>query len=182
MDHKRLCPVEHSGVLDNAIRKIIQSPKKILKPYLKEGMTALDLGCGPGYFTPVIAKLVGKKGSVIAADVQDGMLDKLKEKVKGKDIEQRIKFHKCEQNKIGVKDKVDFVLAFYMIHEVPNRGELFKEIKSILNSDGRILIVEPKFHVSKKTFESMITELIESGFKIVEFPKIFISRAVLMMG
>lgn len=38
-----------------------------------------------------------------------------------------------------------------MIHEVPDKENLFKLLKNILNENGRFLIVEPKlFHVSKK--------------------------------
>lgn len=46
-----ICPVEAAGGLDNRFRKILQDPQKILKPYLRDGMQILDLGCGPGFFT-----------------------------------------------------------------------------------------------------------------------------------
>ena len=44
-------------------------------------MTVLDLGCGTGYFTLETAKLLDNNGKVIAADVQKGMLDILKQKL-----------------------------------------------------------------------------------------------------
>jgi len=34
--------------LDNKLRKWFQNPQKILSPYIKAGMKALDVGCGPG--------------------------------------------------------------------------------------------------------------------------------------
>ena len=55
----KVCPVELAGGLDSRIRRLVHKPEKILKPYLVKGMTALDLGCGPGFFTLEIAKLVG---------------------------------------------------------------------------------------------------------------------------
>ncbi len=49
--NERVCPVALSGSLDNSIRRWLQNPKKILSPYIKEGMTVLDVGCGPGFFS-----------------------------------------------------------------------------------------------------------------------------------
>ena len=44
---------------------------------MAEGMTVLDVGCGMGFFSIGLAKLVGDKGCVIAADVQPKMLSVL---------------------------------------------------------------------------------------------------------
>ncbi len=59
MSKSKVCSVELAGGLDNKFRRFLQNPQKILKPYLKEGMTVLDLGCGPGFFTIEIAKMIG---------------------------------------------------------------------------------------------------------------------------
>jgi len=79
--NKRICPVENAGGLDNFVRKFLQNPLKILKPYISKGMTVLDLGCGPGYFSIEIAKMVSESGKVIAADLQKRMLEKVRNKV-----------------------------------------------------------------------------------------------------
>jgi ubiquinone/menaquinone biosynthesis C-methylase UbiE len=176
----RVCPVEREGHLDNRIRRWIQNPQRILKSYLEEGMTALDIGCGPGFFSVAMAQMVGKAGRVIAADLQEGMLQKLKDKIQGTELERRIALHKCEEYKIGVSENVDFVLAFYMVHEVPNQKEFFREIKSILKPDGKVLIVEPPFLVSKKGFEEMIKTARDAGFTPVERPKVLLSKAVIL--
>jgi ubiquinone/menaquinone biosynthesis C-methylase UbiE len=72
----RVCPTAIAGYLDNRFRRWFQNPRKILGPYIKEGMTVLDLGCGPGFFSIDIAQMVGKSGRVIASDLQVGMLHK----------------------------------------------------------------------------------------------------------
>ena len=46
----------------------------------------MTLGCGPGFFTVEIAKMLNGSGKVIAADIQDGMLEKLNKKIKGNGI------------------------------------------------------------------------------------------------
>jgi ubiquinone/menaquinone biosynthesis C-methylase UbiE len=174
------CPVELAGGLDNNARRLFQNPRKLLKPYINKGMTVLDLGCGPGFFTVEIAKMLKGSGKVIAADLQGGMLEKVNKKIKGTELEQRIEIHKCEDDRIGVTENVDFVLAFYMIHEVPDQDKLFEELKSILKPDGKIYIIEPKFHVSKKSFEIMIDKIENMGFEITDRPKVFFSRTVLL--
>ena len=179
--NKRVCPVKIAGGLDNRIRKILQNPEKILKNRIEEGMIVLDLGCGPGFFSVEMAKMVGKSGEIIAVDLQEGMLSILKNKIQGTEIENRIKLHKCQEDIIGISEKVDFVLAFYMFHEVPNQKKLLEEIKSILKPNGNILIVEPKlFHVSKQAFEKTIKKAEEIGFKIADRPKVVLSRAVVL--
>jgi ubiquinone/menaquinone biosynthesis C-methylase UbiE len=177
----RVCPVERAGGLESKIRRLLQNPQKILGNYLRAGMTVLDIGCGPGFFSIEIAKMVGKSGRVIAADLQQGMLQKVKNKIKGTEIEKRIKLHKCEKDKIGISEAVDFVLAFYMVHEIPDQKKFFEEIASILKPKGKALIVEPKlFHISEKDFQQTISKVRETGLEPVEKPKIFISRTVVL--
>jgi ubiquinone/menaquinone biosynthesis C-methylase UbiE len=179
--NKHVCPVERAGGLDNKVRRLLQNPQRILGNYVKEGMTALDLGCGPGFFSVEMAKMVGESGMVIAVDLQEGMLQKLKDKIQGTEIEKRIKLYKCEEDTIGVSENVDFVLAFYMVHEVPDQKKFFEEIKSILKPDGKALIVEPKlFHVSKRAFKESMMKAREIGLEPVEKPRLFLSRAVIL--
>jgi ubiquinone/menaquinone biosynthesis C-methylase UbiE len=176
----RLCPVERAGRLDNRIRRWLQDPKKILRPYIKEGMTVLDLGCGPGFFSIDMARMVGRSGRVIACDLQAGMLQKIKEKIQGTELEERIILHQCEQNTIGLSNSIDFVLAFYMVHEVSNQEEFFAELGSILKPNGKILMVEPPFHVSKAVFEQTIRKAQGAGFAVGERPKVFLSKAMIL--
>jgi ubiquinone/menaquinone biosynthesis C-methylase UbiE len=176
----RVCPVERAGSLDSRFRRWLQDPQKILGPYVKEAMTVLDLGCGPGFFSIDMARMVGKSGRVIASDLQAGMLQKLKDKIQGTELEQRITLHRCEQNRIGLSEKVDFALAFYVVHEIPNLQKFFKELESILQPEGQVLVVEPPFHVSKSAFVKTISKAREAGFNPGERPKVIFSKTVVL--
>lgn len=178
--NNRVCPVERAGGLDNKFRRWLQNPRKILRPYIGKGMTVLDIGCGPGFFSIDMAQLVGKSGRVIASDLQEGMLQKLRDKIQGTELEERFALHKCEENKIGVSENVDFILVFYMFHEVPNQKEFLNEIGSILKPNGQVLIVEPPFHVSKSAFEEIIRKARNAGFTLVERPKVLFSKAAVL--
>jgi len=178
--NKRVCPVEIAGSLDNRIRRWIQNPQKILSPYIEEGMIVLDIGCGPGFFSIDMAQMVGKSGRVIAADLQEEMLQKLRDKIQGTELEERVTLHKCEEKKIGVSEHVDFVLLFYMVHEVPNVEGFFSEIETILKPNGQVFMVEPPFHVSKKAFENTIKKANDAGLAFVGRPKLFLNKAAIL--
>ncbi len=175
----RVCPVEIADSLDSRIRRWVQNPYKILKSYIKEGMTVLDLGCGPGFCTIDIALLTGGSGRVIAADLQEGMLQKIREKIAGTELEDRIILHKCDEDKIGLSEKVDFVLLFYMVHEVPDQEKLFVEINELLKENGQVYMIEPPFHVSKKAFRKTIDTAAKAGFTVTERPKSLFDKSVI---
>ena len=179
-DRNRVCPVTLAGGLDNRIRRWVQDPRKILRPYIKEGMTVLDFGCGPGFFSIEMAQMVGKSGRIIAADLQEGMLQKLREKIQGTELEERITLHKCQKDKIGLSEDVDFVLAFYMLHEIPDQEAFFNEIESILKPNGQVFIAEPPFHVSKTAFEKTVRTATDAGLIAIDRPKLFPNKTVLL--
>ena len=108
------------------------------------------------------------------------MLQKLKQKIQGTELEDRITLHQCQKNAIGVSENVDLVLAFYVVHEVPNQEEFFYEIGSILKPNGQVLIVEPPFHVSKKAFEETVRRARGAGFRPTEGPKVLLGKTVLL--
>jgi ubiquinone/menaquinone biosynthesis C-methylase UbiE len=169
----RVCPVELANSLDNRLRRWLQNPRKILAPYIREGMTVLDVGCGPGFFSVEMAQMVGKSGTVISADLQEGMLQNLKKKIQGTELETRIKLVRCGHETINVSDMVDFILAFFMVHEVPDKDFFFKQLKPLLNGDGQFLLVEPTlFHVSRTEFEATIKIAENHGFTRYPGPRL----------
>lgn len=178
-DLSRICPSWLAPALDNPIRKLIHDPEKILNGYIEDGQTVLDLGCGPGTFTIAMAKLAGETGKVIAVDVQDEMLQTVREKAAREGLESRIITHKSSPDRVGISDKVDFALAFYMVHEVPDVESFLKEIASLLKPKGKLLIVEPKFHVSASSFKKTLEMVLLAGLKPISEPNIRFSRSML---
>jgi ubiquinone/menaquinone biosynthesis C-methylase UbiE len=178
-----VCPLEWAGRLDNRIRRVLQNPQKILAPYIAENNKVLDIGCGPGYFSMEIAKMVGAKGQVFAVDMQEGMLQLLAAKVKGSTLESRIQLIKSSQDGFTIPEKVDFILAFYMVHEVPDKKSFFNSARQALADNGSFLIVEPAiFHVSKKEFAVTLEAARESGFLVTQGPRrIFSQTAILKL-
>jgi ubiquinone/menaquinone biosynthesis C-methylase UbiE len=180
-DRNRVCPVELADSLDSRIRRWLQNPGKILAPYVSEGMTALDLGCGPGFFSIELARLVGPGGRVVAADLQQGMLDKVHAKIKGTDLAKRIQLVKCDQANLNVSETFEFVLTFYMVHEVPDQPGFFRQLFPLLRAQGHYLLVEPKlFHVSQNQFRDTLRHAQAAGFVVAPGPKLPLSWSAVM--
>lgn len=166
-----VCPHQMAFMLDNWLRKIIQRPKKIVGEYIKEGDIVVDIGCGPGFFTIDMAKLVGPSGGVVAVDMQPQMLDRVRKKAARHKVSERLTFHQCPQHNVGLELKADFILCYYMVHETPDPDKFLAEISGLLKPDGKILVVEPNFHVSKDEFTQIAEKAKSAGLVPVAYPK-----------
>ena len=179
---KRLkCPVGHAGALDNVFRRILQKPEKILAESVKPGMTVLDYGCGPGFFTLALADLVGETGKVIALDSQKEMLQKLREKIIGRDYSKRIVLLLNGESSTGIRELIDFVLAFYVVHELVDQRQFFGEMHQLMRSKAKILLVEPPLHVPAKAFDETLAIAREFNFAVQKGPKVLFSKSVLLI-
>ena len=178
MANEDVCSYKRAGFFDSKIRKLFQNPNKILSPYIDKGMNVLDLGCGSGFFTLEMANLVGESGKVVAADLQEEMLVKVENKIKNNHLKEIIKLHKTQKDSIGLSEKFDFILIFYMLHEVSNKRKFLGELKNLLKNEGKILIIEPKGHVSKENFEKSVRLIKEEGFKTSKGAKVFYSYSI----
>lgn len=177
-EEHHVCPYSRVQHLDNWLRPLIHNPKKLFGSYLKPGMTALDIGCGGGFATVAMAKMVGSTGHVIAADVQEKMLDYVKKRAQAEALDSRIRFVKCQSDGIGLEDDIDFAVALFMLHEVPDQKAFFEEICAHLKPGGRLFIAEPLFHVARNTFEQEVRLGTSFGLIIESRPRVLGGRAV----
>ena len=179
----KVCPAWLGHFLANPIRKLIHPPQKILNPYVKEGMTVLDIGCGMGFFSIPLARMVGTDGKVICVDMQEKMLQGLKKRAQKEGVCTRIETRLCPQHTLGLQDlveKIDFALVFAVVHEVPDPPRFFAELSAAMIPSGSVLLAEPKGHVSQEEFAITVSIAQQHGFTIVEEPKIFRSRSVVL--
>jgi len=175
-----VCPWWFAYTFDNPLRKFFHKPEKMFSQYLEEGMTAIDIGCGMGFFSIGMAKIVGETGTVISVDLQQKMLDVLMRRAQRAGVSDQIRVHACRENEIGTHEKVDFALLFWMVHEVPDRQLLFNQVCSILKPDGKLLIAEPGRHVSIPEFEVIIESAGHAGLRLIDHPPIRLSHGALL--
>jgi ubiquinone/menaquinone biosynthesis C-methylase UbiE len=151
-------------LFDNPLRPLIHDPKRILGTYVKPGMTVLDIGCGMGFFSLGMARMVGPEGKVISLDLQARMLEILEKRALKR-----------------VSRPVDFALCFWMVHEVPDQVQFFRELARTLKPGAHVLIAEPGMrHVKREDLEETVHIAAGAGFSVTHRPKIRMSHAVVL--
>ena len=178
-----VCPAWIGYFLASPIRKLIHSPQTILSPYVKEKMTVLDIGSGMGFFSIPLAKMVGKTGKVICVDIQEKMLKGLQRRAQKAGVSARIEARLCYPHTLGLRElaeKIDFALAFAVVHEVADPSRFFAELCTSIATAGSLLLAEPKGHVSEEEFTSTLSIAQKQGFTIMETLRIFLSWSVLL--
>ena len=140
----------------------------------------MDLGCGMGHFSMGMAGLVGGTGRVMAVDLQQKMLDVMERRAQRAGLADRIFPHRCQADDIGIEEPVDFILAFWMVHEVPDQNIFFKQLQSLLTAEGKILIAEPKMHVTAEDLNRTIDIARSQGLQCIAKPVIRLSHAALL--
>lgn len=176
----RVCPWWLVYTFDNPLRRLVHDPAALLSGMVSEGMTAADIGCGRGYFSIALARMVGDGGSVIAVDLQQKMLDMMMTRATRAGMAERIRPVLAAPDDIGVRGPVDFVLAFWMVHEVEDTARFFSQVRSVLKAQGRMLVAEPKMHVSGRRFREIVQTARDAGFRESGTPVVRLSRAVLL--
>ncbi|MDL1963709.1 MAG: class I SAM-dependent methyltransferase [Deltaproteobacteria bacterium] len=180
---ERVCPVWVGYLLASPVRKLFQNPKKILAPYVEDGMKVLDIGCAMGFFSLPLAQMIGSNGKVICVDVQEKMIKSLEKRAQKAGLANRIETRVCRHNSLDLDDlkrKINFAFAFAVVHEVPDAHTFFSQIYETIKPTGIFFVVEPKGHVSEKDFEITISIAEQNGFHVMDSPKIGRSYTVLL--
>lgn len=147
-------------------------------------MIVLEPGPGMGFFTLEMARRVGPKGRVIAVDVQPQMLAGLKRRARKAGFADRIETRLAPGEHLGIDDlkgRVDFALAFAMVHEVPNPELLLKEIAESLKPGAQLLLAEPAGHVSKQLFAAELDYASKAGLSLESQPAIRRSQTAVLV-
>jgi 2-polyprenyl-3-methyl-5-hydroxy-6-metoxy-1,4-benzoquinol methylase len=180
---EHVCPVWIGYLLASPLRKLFQNPDKILSPWVREGMTVLDVGCAMGFFTLPLARMVGPSGKVVCIDLQEKMIQALSRRARKADLLDRIDARICPSDSLGLADlngQIDFTLLMAVVHEVPDPDRLFAELEPALKSTGRLLLAEPRGHVTEAEFDATLALAHQSGIGVVDTLQIRQSHAALL--
>lgn len=174
-----VCPRWFCFTFDNRLRRLDQNPDRIIRPFVGAGDTVLDAGPGIGYFTIPIARRVGSGGRVIAADIQESMLRGITKRAKRAGVRGQIELYLSRSDEIYSGDPVDFILSFWMAHEVPRLDRFFSQLQTALKPAACFLLAEPKLHVSRSQFDGEIAAAQKSGLALLDRPSIPLSHSAL---
>jgi len=85
---------------------------------------------------------------------------------------------------MGLEDldgQVDFVLAFAVVHELPDPGRFFAEASTVLKPGRGLLLAEPGFEVSEREFAATLHIAGQNGFRVDSRPAIRWSRSAVLV-
>jgi ubiquinone/menaquinone biosynthesis C-methylase UbiE len=144
--------------------------------HIKPGQVVCDMGCGNGFYSLKLAKMVGDKGQVLAVDIQHEMLELLKDRAKNaglKNIKPILGTTIDPKLPAGV---VDLILCVDVYHEFSNPEEMLASMRKSLAPHGRIALCEfraedpnvPILPLHKMSKEQILKEFPANGFKLVE--------------
>jgi ubiquinone/menaquinone biosynthesis C-methylase UbiE len=143
---------------------------------VKPGDVVCDLGCGNGFYTLKLARLVGERGKVVAVDIQREMLELLKEAAAAERIE-NIKpvFGTVIDPKLP-DASIDLVLLVDVYHEFSHPEHMLAAIRRSLKPTGRVALAEfraedplvPIKPLHKMSKEQIMNEFPPNGFTLVE--------------
>jgi ubiquinone/menaquinone biosynthesis C-methylase UbiE len=134
----------------NEINKIgsggFMNPDKIVEELnMRSGMIVADFGCGSGYFTIPIAKIIKNSGKIYAIDVLNEALENVLSKAKLYDL-LNIKTVRANIETVGgskIKDgSVDLAILANVLFQCNDHNSVLIEAKRILKSDGKIVIID----------------------------------------
>jgi ubiquinone/menaquinone biosynthesis C-methylase UbiE len=177
------CPWWFGYFLLNPFRRLVQKPSRILRPFLRPGMVVVEPGCGMGFFTLDLVRMVEPGGRVVAIDLQEEMLGGLRRRAARAGLEGRIDARLARPDRLGIDDlngQVDLVLAFYVVHEIREQAAFFAEIAAALKADGAVLVVEPPLHVSRAGFEASLAAAGGAGLRVARRPRIGPNKVALL--
>ena len=122
---------------------LIWDPQKHIKKIpLKEGMTVVDYGCGPGRYAIPTARLICEKGKVFAIDIQPLAISTVDKKA-AKEGLTNIEAVLLDSYDTGIQESsIDLVLLIDTFHMISDHDALFREIHRILKQDG-LLFMDP---------------------------------------
>jgi len=166
---KGVCPYQYAFTLLIPLRDFFLSPKKLLKRLqLKADDRVLEIGPGPGYFSPYIAKAI-PEGKLILADIQPEMLEYAKKRINKRGII-NVEYHLCNGKFFPYKENCfDVILLVAVLGEIENREDYIREFHRMLKPGGLLSVSELPGDPDSMSREK-ITKLLEvRGLKFEAF-------------
>jgi len=113
---------------------------------LKPGITAVDVGCGPGFFTRLIAKGLKGKGKVIGVDIDGKFLRFARELAGREGLHSLIDFKRANAYRLPFPDSfADVVACHTLLYILGKPLKALREMVRVVKPHGRVVAIEPDY-------------------------------------
>jgi SAM-dependent methyltransferase len=137
------CPSSLSFLLENPYMNRIAGPELLLdRAGVEPGMHVLDVGCGSGRIALPAAQRVGSEGVVVALDIQEAMLGRVREKMREQNVTNVHLLHAGAGQGCTVPGSFDRAFLVTVLGEVPDKVAALQEIHRALKPGGILSITE----------------------------------------
>ncbi len=109
---------------------------------IPKGGVVGDVGAGVGYYSLKLAKRVGPEGKVYANDIQQGMIDMLRQNMATQHVTNIIPILGAVNDPRLPKDALDLVMLVDVYHEFSKPVEMIDRIRDSLKPGGRLILLE----------------------------------------
>lgn len=135
--------VSQVGTFTSPWRQRIHPARETLMRFgVKDGDTVLELGPGPGYFTPHAGTMVGARGRVLSVDLQHEMLPLLQERLQEYGTTNAFPVA-GDATRLPLTDRsVDVAFLVTVFGEVPDRPAALAELRRVLKPGGKLGFLE----------------------------------------
>lgn len=127
------------------------------------GDSVADLGCGPGFATLELARLVGPEGSVAAVDASERFVTLVSDKLASQGVE-NVSVSKGDVTSLALEpESFDFVFSRWLYCFLPEPGMAAREAHRILKPGGRLIVLDYLNYLAAGIFPG--SEVLNSLFK-----------------
>jgi predicted methyltransferase len=171
---ERGLPEVHSYAhrLDDPKRGEWQRPEEVIELLeCEDGMTAVDLGAGTGYFLKYLSKAVGPEGAVLALDLSPRTIDLLAGRIEEEGLGNVRPLVVPPDEPSLAPRSVDRILVVNTWHHIFGRVEYAKKLRETLRRTGLLLIVDFTMEspigppaAKRLTRDTVVQELRDAGF------------------
>jgi ubiquinone/menaquinone biosynthesis C-methylase UbiE len=152
--------------IDNPFTKTNRAADIISHLDLHPGMAVLDAGCGPGRLTIPLAHKLAGQGHVVALDVQEAMLDRVREKASALGLDTTIRFLRAALGEGKLEHNTfDRALLVTVLGEIPDRKAALQELFDALKPGGLLSVTEVIFDPHFQRRSTVCRAAIEAGFR-----------------
>ncbi|MBD3159357.1 MAG: methyltransferase domain-containing protein [Candidatus Lokiarchaeota archaeon] len=163
-----VCPYEFSFTLMNPFRRFILSPSELLdRLQLAKDFCVLELGPGPGYFSPEVAKAL-TEGHLLLVDIQKEMLERNRKRLQKQSIANAASIHGDGCSLPIGSDTCDVAFLVAVLGEVPQPRLCIREMGRVLRNGGLLSITEQPGDPDHLSIDTVCNLVESEGFTVLE--------------